>query len=238
MVVLGTEGFSTEGRVLGPRRLERQLRAARGTRRRHGYDARRGELLQPGEVVLAPGESYQTPWVFFAAADDGLDGLAAVWHAYQRSLDAHPGTQPVILNVWEAVYFDHDLERLQGIADRAARVGVERFVLDDGWFRSRRDDTSGLGDWWVDEDVWPDGLGPIVDHVRELGMDFGLWFEPEMVNPDRRPVPRAPRLDPRPRAGGCCCTATSSCSTCRPPRCGTTSSNGSARSSPPTRSTT
>jgi alpha-galactosidase len=186
MVVLGTDGFSpTEGRVLAAHvawsgnsvlRVERD--AATGT------TLGGGELLQPGEVVLARGENYQTPWVFFAAADDGLDGLAAVWHAYQRSLDAHPGTQPVILNVWEAVYFDHDLERLQGIADRAARVGVERFVLDDGWFRSRRDDTSGLGDWWVDEDVWPDGLGPIVDHVRELGMDFGLWFEPEMVNPD------------------------------------------------------
>jgi alpha-galactosidase len=186
MVVLGTPGFSpTEGRVLGVHvawsgnsvlRVERD--AATGT------TLGGGELLQPGEVVLAPGASYQTPWVFFAAADDGLDGLAAVWHAYQRSLDAHPGTQPVILNVWEAVYFDHDLERLQGIADRAARVGVERFVLDDGWFRRRRDDTAGLGDWWVDEDVWPDGLGPLVDHVRELGMEFGLWFEPEMVNPD------------------------------------------------------
>ena len=186
MVVLGTPGFSpTEGAVLGVHvawsgnsvlRVERD--AATGT------TLGGGELLQPGEVVLAPGESYQTPWVFFAAADDGLDGLAAVWHAYQRSLDAHPGTQPVILNVWEAVYFDHDLERLQGIADRAARVGVERFVLDDGWFRARRDDTAGLGDWWVDEDVWPEGLGPLVDHVRELGMEFGLWFEPEMVNPD------------------------------------------------------
>jgi alpha-galactosidase len=186
MVVLGTPGFSpTEGRVFGVHvawsgnsvlRVERD--AATGT------TLGGGELLQPGEVVLAPGASYQTPWVFFAAADDGLDGLAAVWHAYQRSLEAHPGTQPVILNVWEAVYFDHDLERLQGIADRAARVGVERFVLDDGWFRRRRDDTAGLGDWWVDEDVWPDGLGPLVDHVRELGMEFGLWFEPEMVNPD------------------------------------------------------
>ena len=90
----------------------------------------------------------------------------------------------MVLNVWEAVYFDHDLPRLREIADRAARVGVERFVLDDGWFRHRRDDTAGLGDWWVDEGVWPDGLGPLVDHVRGLDMEFGLWFEPEMVNPD------------------------------------------------------
>ena len=139
--------------------------------------------------------------------------------------------------MWEAVYFDHDLERLQGIADRAARVGVERFVLDDGWFRSRRDDTSGLGDWWVDEDVWPDGLGPIVDHVRELGMDFGLWFEPEMVNPDSDLYREHP--DWIPSAGGRCrCTRNQLVLDLSAPRCGTTSSNGSARSSPPTRSTT
>ena len=74
---------------------------------------------------------------------DGLDGLAASWHAWQRSLPAHPVEQPVVLNVWEAVFFDHDLDRLRGIAERAARVGVERFVLDDGWFRHRRDDTAG-----------------------------------------------------------------------------------------------
>ncbi len=77
--------------------------------------------------------------------------------------------QPVVLNVWEAVFFDHDLERLRGIADRAARVGVERFVLDDGWFHRRRDDTAGLGDWWIDETVWPDGLMPLIEHVRGLG---------------------------------------------------------------------
>jgi alpha-galactosidase len=143
-----------------------------------------GELLLPGEVVLGPGESYATPWVFVVTADDGLDGLAAALHAWQRSLPAHPATQPVTLNVWEAVYFDHDLERLRALADRAAQVGVERFVLDDGWFRGRRDPTAGLGDWYVDEDVWPAGLAPLVAHARGHGMQFGLWFEPEMVNPD------------------------------------------------------
>ncbi len=119
-----------------------------------------------------------------ASADDGLDGLAAVVAHLAAVAPGHPATQPVVLNVWEAVFFDHDLERLTAIADRAARVGVERFVLDDGWFHSRRDDTAGLGDWWIDEAVWPDGLMPLVDHVRGLGMEFGLWFEPEMVNPD------------------------------------------------------
>ena len=76
------------------------------------------------------------------AADDGLDGLAASLHAHQRTLPAHPAVQPVVLNVWEAVYFDHDLDRLDGDRRPGGAIGVERFVLDDGWFRSRRDDTA------------------------------------------------------------------------------------------------
>jgi alpha-galactosidase len=144
-----------------------------------------GELLLPGEIALARGESYATPWIYLAAAGDGLDGLAAQFHGYLRALPAHPASpRPVNLNVWEAVYFDHDLARLMSLADLAAEVGVERFVLDDGWFKGRRNDSAGLGDWWVDEDVWPGGLHRIVDYVRDRGLQFGLWFEPEMVNPD------------------------------------------------------
>jgi alpha-galactosidase len=143
-----------------------------------------GELLLPGEVVLAEGTSYTTPWVHFVASHGGLDGVADAWHNYLRSLPSHPVTQPVTMNVWEAVYFDHDQHRLRAIADRAAAVGVERFVLDDGWFLGRRDDTRGLGDWVVDPSVWPEGLSSLADHVCGLGMEFGLWFEPEMVNPD------------------------------------------------------
>jgi alpha-galactosidase len=90
----------------------------------------------------------------------------------------------VHLNTWEAVYFNHDLPTLTSLATAAAAVGIERYVLDDGWFHGRRNDTAGLGDWWVDTDVWPMGLTPLIDHVRSLGMEFGLWFEPEMVNPD------------------------------------------------------
>lgn len=143
-----------------------------------------GELLLMGEVRLAAGESYASPWVY-GSYGVGLDELAGRFHAYLRSRPQHPRTpRPVLLNVWEAVYFDHDLDRLRTLADRAAALGVERYVLDDGWFRGRRDDTAGLGDWYVDEEVWPDGLGPLVEHVRGLGMQFGLWFEPEMVNPD------------------------------------------------------
>ena len=97
----------------------------------------------------------------------------------------HPSTtRPVTINVWEAVYFDHDLDRLVDLAERAAALGVERYVLDDGWFGSRRDDRSGLGDWTVSPEVWPNGLHPLVDKVTELGMEFGLWFEPEMINTD------------------------------------------------------
>jgi alpha-galactosidase len=143
-----------------------------------------GELLLPGEITLAQDQSYATPWVYLAAAC-GLDALAAQFHGYLRSLPAHPGSpRPVNLNVWEAVYFDHDLDKLTSLADIAADAGVERYVLDDGWFRGRRGDHAGLGDWRVDEQVWPGGLHRLVDHVRARGMQFGLWFEPEMVNPD------------------------------------------------------
>jgi len=143
------------------------------------------ELLDPGEVVLAPGEQYATPWLYAAWSDRGLDGLSERLHRFIRSRPSHPRRpRPVVLNTWEAVYFDHRLDRLTALADTAAELGVERFVLDDGWFRHRRDDTAGLGDWYVDDGVWPQGLQPLIDHVRGLGMEFGLWVEPEMVNPD------------------------------------------------------
>ncbi|MFD7307416.1 alpha-galactosidase [Promicromonospora sp. NPDC059942] len=143
-----------------------------------------GELLRPGEVRLAPGESYAAPDVLFAWSDAGLDGLADRFHRRTRARRPRRAPQPLVLNTWEAVYFDHDLGRLGELVDRAARVGVERIVLDDGWFRGRRDDTAGLGDWQIEADVWPDGLDPFVARVREAGMEFGLWFEPEMVNLD------------------------------------------------------
>jgi alpha-galactosidase len=144
-----------------------------------------GELLLPGEIILAEGESYTTPWVYLAAARSGLDDLSAQFHGYLRSLPAHPRSpRPVNLNVWEAVYFRHDPGKLTALADAAAGLGVERFVLDDGWFAGRRSDQAGLGDWWVDEDVWPGGLHRLAEYVRGRGMRFGLWIEPEMVNPD------------------------------------------------------
>jgi alpha-galactosidase len=142
------------------------------------------ELLESDEVVLAEGETYQTPWTF-ASYGEGIDQLASRFHRYLRARPTHPRSpRPVLLNTWEAVYFDHDLAKLQALADRSAALGVERFVLDDGWFAGRRDDTSSLGDWYVSAAVWPDGLQPLINHVRGLGMQFGLWVEPEMVNLD------------------------------------------------------
>jgi alpha-galactosidase len=144
-----------------------------------------GELLEPGEIRLGAGESYRSPWIYFGASDSGLDGLSARFHGMLRARATHPATpRPVTLNIWEAVYFDQSADRLLGLADKAAAIGVERFVVDDGWFRHRRTDNAGLGDWYVDETVWPNGLHPLAERVRKHGMQFGLWFEPEMVNPD------------------------------------------------------
>jgi alpha-galactosidase len=143
-----------------------------------------GELLLPGEIVLGQGETYAAPWVY-ASYGRGLDEVARRFHRFLRARPGHPSAdRPVTINVWEAVYFDHRLEPLLELAEVAASVGVERYVLDDGWFGARRDDHAGLGDWVVAPDVWPDGLHPLVDRVKALGMQFGLWFEPEMVNPD------------------------------------------------------
>lgn len=143
-----------------------------------------GEVLLPGEVVLPPGSTYESPWLY-AVHGEGLDGVSAAFHGHLRAREHHPASpRPVVLNTWEAVYFDHDLQTLGTLAELGAQVGVERFVLDDGWFLARRDDHAGLGDWRVDPAVWPQGLGPLVEKVRGLGMQFGLWFEPEMVNED------------------------------------------------------
>jgi alpha-galactosidase len=144
-----------------------------------------GEILAAGEVILGAGETVTTPWAYGVYSERGLDGASARLHAMLRRRPTHPSKpRPIVLNTWEAVYFDHSFDRLAALADVAARIGVERFVVDDGWFGSRRDDTAGLGDWVVSDDVWPGGLAPLADHVRALGMEFGLWFEPEMVNLD------------------------------------------------------
>ncbi len=147
-----------------------------------------GELFMPGEIRLAPNAAYESPKLYAAYSDAGLSGLSRAYHDWMRARPQHARLRakprPVHYNTWEAVYFDHDPDKLMALVDAAAAVGAERFVLDDGWFKGRRDDAAGLGDWTVDEGVYPQGLKPLIDRVIATGMEFGLWVEPEMVNPD------------------------------------------------------
>ncbi len=145
-----------------------------------------GELFEPGEVRLDAGNRYESPKAYLSAATTA-DELASRFSSFvSGSLLRWPTVRPrpVTLNTWEGNYFDHRLDALKAQADAAAAIGIERFVLDDGWFGRRDDDISSLGDWFVDKRKYPDGLTPLIDHVLSLGMEFGLWFEPEMVNPD------------------------------------------------------
>ncbi|MEU8489421.1 alpha-galactosidase [Streptomyces sp. NPDC048641] len=189
LLMAGTDGFGFRtGEVWGmhvawsgnQRYLVEQLPEGAGA---HRSVVGGGELLLPGEVTLADGDSYDSPTLYFAWSDGGMDGVADRFHRFLRSRPHHPAKpRPLVLNTWEAVYFQHDLGPLLDLADRAASVGVERVVLDDGWFLGRRSDRTGLGDWFVDPEVWPNGLTPLVERVRSHGMEFGLWFEPEMIN--------------------------------------------------------
>jgi alpha-galactosidase len=147
-----------------------------------------GELFEPGEMILAPGENYRSPAVYMARAR-GLADLSSAFHAevrrsILRSARHAEAPRPVTFNTWEGSYFAHDVAALKAQADAAAALGVECFVLDDGWFTGRDSDRSGLGDWSVDRRKYPRGLGELVEHVTALGMEFGIWLEPEMVNPD------------------------------------------------------
>lgn len=145
-----------------------------------------GELLVAGEVELAAGESLTTPALYAGWSDAGMAGLSRAFHAYARAhLLQMPATPRLVtLNTWEGTYFAHDEARLMREATAAAALGIERFVLDDGWMPARDHDHAGLGDWTVDPAKYPNGLGPLARHVTGLNMQFGLWVEPEMANPD------------------------------------------------------
>jgi alpha-galactosidase len=147
-----------------------------------------GELLGNNEIVLAKGEQYSSPSLFVSFSGQGLSKLSQQFHDFVRQNllkpQFHEPPRPIHYNTWEGIYFNHDLATLKSLADIAAHTGAERFVLDDGWFKGRRHDKAGLGDWVVDKNIYPNGLSPIIDHVIKKGMAFGIWFEPEMVNPD------------------------------------------------------
>ncbi len=149
--------------------------------------AQLGELFYPGELILEQNESYTSPPVFATCAQ-GLNEMSQHFHRYVRSHLTAPSmkgkSKLVHFNSWEAVYFDLNEEKLFKLVEAAAEIGAERFVLDDGWFRHRRSDNAGLGDWYVEEKIFPQGLHPLAKCINDHGLEFGLWFEPEMVNPD------------------------------------------------------
>ena len=140
-------------------------------------------------ITLEPGESYATPVTLGVHAPEGSEGLRHRWHDYQRGVLARSMAlqhRPIVYNSWYATTFDVRLDHQLALADSAAALGVEAFVVDDGWFSGRNNDHAGLGDWWPDEDTFPDGLDPLISGVVDRGMRFGLWVEPEAVNPDSR----------------------------------------------------
>lgn len=135
---------------------------------------------------LNPGEAFTTPSVISGYTSDGFGAASRRLHRYVREKVMPNGKtlRKVLYNSWEATKFDVDETSQTALADLAAEMGVELFVMDDGWFHGRNHDHAGLGDWWPDEIKFPKGLKPLIEHVNNLGMDFGLWVEPEMVNPD------------------------------------------------------
>lgn len=146
------------------------------------------EKLLPGEIILNKHASYITPTLYASYSAAGFNGISANFHSFIRhSSQFIPHVlpyRPIHFNTWEAMYFEHDLTKMAQLIDRAADIGVERFILDDGWFKARNHERAGLGDWFIDQQKYPAGLTPIIEHVKRRGMQFGLWFEPEMVNPD------------------------------------------------------
>jgi alpha-galactosidase len=144
-----------------------------------GYD-------DSGLLLLEPGESFTTPVFAGLWSDGGFGGASRTWHTYQRTYVIPDADQdrPVLYNSWEATQFDISEEQQGVLARRAAAAGIELFVVDDGWFGKRTSDRAGLGDWSPNPDRFPGGLKPLADSVHGLGMQFGIWVEPEMVNPD------------------------------------------------------
>ncbi|MGM0640967.1 MAG: alpha-galactosidase [Thermotogota bacterium] len=139
-------------------------------------------------IFLNPGKCFETPEIVFGYTNQGFDYMTHCLHSYTRKKilpENNSDTQKKVLyNSWEATLFDVNEENQKELAKKAADIGIELFVMDDGWFGNRNDDSKGLGDWFVNKNKFPDGLTPLIEYVNKLGMDFGLWVEPEMVNPN------------------------------------------------------
>ncbi|TCN26636.1 alpha-galactosidase [Mesobacillus foraminis] len=137
---------------------------------------------------LGPEQTFQTPEVVMVHSGEGLNGMSQAFHDLYREhlipAQWRKGERPILINNWEATYFDFNEDKLVNIAKSARELGIELFVLDDGWFGKRNDDTSSLGDWHVDYDKLPNGIESLARKIKETGMQFGLWFEPEMISPN------------------------------------------------------
>ncbi len=137
------------------------------------------------EMNLAPGDVFETPPLYLGLAVAGYGDMSRRMHRFvRRHILPSDSLKPVLYNSWEATAFHVQAEQQMRLADKAARIGCELFVVDDGWFGMRNSDTAGLGDWWVNRQKFPQGLDPLIDHVKSRGMKFGIWVEPESVNPD------------------------------------------------------
>ena len=145
---------------------------------------------------LNPGQGFQTPEVIAVFSDRGLGHMTRTFHDLFRShLIRSPykdKKRPILINNWEATYFDFNTEKLLSIAREAKKCGIEMLVMDDGWFGKRNDDNSSLGDWTVNEEKLPGGLKYLVDEVNKIGLKFGIWFEPEMISPESELYRRHP----------------------------------------------
>lgn len=157
----------------------------------NSYEATRVTIgLNPEDFTwrLDPGASFQTPEAVLGYSDQGLNGLSQGYHKLYRTRlcrgQYRDEPRPVLVNNWEATYFGFNEEKLLAIAEKGKEIGIEMFVLDDGWFGHRDSDNSSLGDWVVDQKKLPNGLKSLGEKVHALGMKFGLWFEPEMISPD------------------------------------------------------
>lgn len=137
---------------------------------------------------LAPGESFQTPEAVLVYSAEGLGGMSRTYHRLYRTRlcrgQFRDQERPILVNNWEATYFDFNADKIEAIAQAGSELGIELFVLDDGWFGRRDRDNSSLGDWFEDRRKLPDGLADLARRVKDIGLQFGLWFEPEMVSPD------------------------------------------------------
>lgn len=137
---------------------------------------------------LGSGETFDTPECVVVYSDDGFNGMSNAFHDLYRHYLINErfaaNSRPIVINNWEATYFNFDENKLKSIIDSVKDTGIDTFVLDDGWFGNRNNDTTSLGDWFVNKSKLPNGLKPISDYCHLQGLKFGLWFEPEMVSPE------------------------------------------------------